>query len=200
MTDRVTQGVHAIATRRPTPGGASGLPRLAAPGARGLREELIAVLPSLRARALKLCLNHADAQDVVQDTVLRALRFEQSYQPGTNLRAWMQQILFSVFVSRCRRVGRERRALNLLTHDPCAWTRADQRPCPQALSPNVETAIESLPRQYAAVIRLVDLQEHSYKDAATELRVPVGTVMSRLFRGRRLLASSLGTPPTACAA
>jgi RNA polymerase sigma-70 factor (ECF subfamily) len=200
MPDRVTQGVHAIATRRPPRGGTGPSPQSAAPGARGLREELGAVLPSLRARALKLCLNHADAQDVVQDTVLRALRFEQSYQPGTNLRAWMQQILLSVFVSRCRRVGRERRALDRLTHDPCAWTRVDQQPCTQALSPAVEIAIDSLPRQYAAVVRLVDLQEHSYKDAATELRVPVGTVMSRLFRGRRLLASNLQPPPAARAA
>jgi RNA polymerase sigma-70 factor (ECF subfamily) len=183
-------------------------PRLATAGSRqpvgtppsSLREQLTAVLPSLRARAIKLCLNHSDAQDLVQDTVVRALRFEATYEPGTNLRAWMQQILFSVFISRRRRASRERRALESLNRDPCAWTRPDPQPAMVALSPKVEGAIESLPHRYAAVVRLVDLQEHSYKDAAAQLQVPVGTVMSRLFRGRRLLASSLELRPTACAA
>ncbi len=156
-----------------------------------LRQEMIPVLPSLRARALKLCLNPADADDLLQDTVVRALRFESSYQPGTNIRAWLHQILFSVFITRCRRVRRERRALESLTVDPCAWTHPDAPPSMRKLSPRVEGAIQALPHQFAAVIRLVDLQEQSYKDAAAQLQVPVGTVMSRLFRGRRLLACTL---------
>jgi len=160
-----------------------------------LRQEMIPVLPSLRAHALKLCLNPAEADDLLQDTVVRALRFERSYQPGTNVRAWLHQILFSVFITRCRRARRERRALESLTVDPCAWTRPDAPPPMQQLSPRVEGAIQALPHQFAAVIRLVDLQEHSYKDAASQLRVPVGTVMSRLFRGRRLLACTLESEP-----
>jgi RNA polymerase sigma-70 factor, ECF subfamily len=167
---------------------------------RPLRAEISAHLPGLRARALKLCLNGAEAQDLVQDTVERALRFESSYQPGTNLRAWMHQVLFSVFVTRCRRSRRERRALQQLTTDPCAWTRHDPQPAMLALSRSVEHAIDSLPAQFGAVVRLVDLDEHSYKDAADRLGVPVGTVMSRLFRGRRLLAAALDQTPTAEAA
>ena len=165
--------------------------RVDGPARPSFREQIVPVLPSLRARALKLCLSRADAEDVVQDTVERALRFEPSFERGTNLRAWMHQILFSVFVSRCRRRRRERHALQCLTEDPCAWTRLEDGPSMHALSPNVSVAIDALPQQYAAVIRLVDLGEQSYKDAARELRVPVGTVMSRLFRGRRLLATSL---------
>jgi len=99
---------------------ASPAPESAPEPPRPLREEMLAVLPSLHARALKLCRNATEAQDLLQDTVERALRFESSYRPGTNLRAWMQQILFSVFVTRCRRRGRERRALDSLTQDPCA--------------------------------------------------------------------------------
>lgn len=159
---------------------------------RPLREEIPALIPVLRARALKLCLNAIDAQDLVQDTVERALRFEQSFEPGTNVRAWMQQVLFSVFVTRCRRLRRERRAIQTLTVDPCAWTHPDAGPPMQHLSKSVEGAIAELPQQFAAVIRLVDLGERSYKDAADHLGIPVGTVMSRLFRGRRLLATRLG--------
>ena len=160
-----------------------------------IRDELPDVLPVLRARALKLCLNAAEASDLVQDTVERALRFESSYQPGTNLRAWLQQVLFSVFVTRCRRLRRERRALEALTSDPCAWTHPESGPAMQRLSPKVEGAIAELPEQFAAVVRLVDLDERSYKDAAEALGIPVGTVMSRLFRGRRLLAARLGEAP-----
>jgi RNA polymerase sigma-70 factor (ECF subfamily) len=168
-----------------------------APAPKPLREEMLAVLPSLNARALKLCRNPTEAQDLLQDTVERALRFEASYRPGTNLRAWMQQILFSVFVTRCRRRGRERRALDSLTQDPCAWTRRDAPPAMRALSPRVAGAVDALPDQFAAVVRLVDIGEHSYKEAAEKLGVPVGTVMSRLFRGRRLLAQVLAEQ-TAC--
>jgi RNA polymerase sigma-70 factor (ECF subfamily) len=163
---------------------------------RPLREEITEHLPGLRARALKLCLNATEAQDLVQDTVERALRFESSYRPGTNLRAWVHQVLFSVFVTRCRRTRRERRALESLTTDPCAWTRHDAAPPMASLSRRVEDAIAKLPHQFGAVVRLVDLDDHSYQDAADRLGIPVGTVMSRLFRGRRLLAAAIGEPAT----
>lgn len=164
------------------------------PRARTLRDEIPLLVPQLRARALKLCLNGAEAHDLVQDTVERALRFEQSFEPGTNVRAWLMQVLFSVFVTRCRRARRERRALEALVSDPCAWTRPEEAPAMRRLSRSVEAAITELPPQFAAVVRLVDLDERSYKDAAELLGVPVGTVMSRLFRGRRLLAARLQEP------
>jgi len=173
----------------------SGLP--SAPAGAGLRDQLLQCLPGLRARALKLCFDAVEAEDLVQDTVERALRFERTYQPGTNLRAWVQQVLFSVFVTRCRRRRRERRALDSLLCDPCAWTRGDDAPVMNALSRRVESALEALPPQFAAAIRLVDIGEQSYKDAAERLGVPVGTVMSRLFRGRRMLATALGAQDSA---
>jgi len=163
--------------------------------AQELRTKLPALLPSLNARALALCKRQSDASDLVQDTVLRALRFESGYERDTNLRGWLQQILFSVFITRCRKSTRERRALGSLASDPCAWTQPEAPlAVRQSLTRPVSRALDALPTQFSAVVRLVDLEERSYKDAAVELSVPVGTVMSRLFRGRRLLAEALAEP------
>jgi RNA polymerase sigma-70 factor, ECF subfamily len=171
-------------------------------GSPSIRRALPALLPMLRARALRLSRDGTTAEDLVQDTVERALRFASTFEPETNLRAWMQRILLSVFISRCRRSRRERRALEWLATDPCAWTHADGPAEHQSLLPSVEGAIARLPPQFAGVIRLVDLGQHSYKDAAEHLGVPVGTVMSRLFRGRQLLAATLVPEPSpvGCAA
>jgi len=162
--------------------------------ARELRTKLPALLPGLKARALALCKRQSEANDLVQDTVLRALRFEAGYERDTNLRGWLQQILFSVFITRCRKSTRERRALTALASDPCAWTLPDAPSLRQSLTRPVTRALDALPSQFSAVVRLVDLEERSYKDAADALSVPVGTVMSRLFRGRRLLAEALAEP------
>ncbi len=156
-----------------------------------LRRKLPAILPGLTARALSLCKRRSDADDLVQDTVLRALCFEAGYESDSNLRGWLQQILFSVFITRCRKSTRERRALGALASDPCAWTLPDAPTQRQSLMRPVTRALDALPSQFSAVVRMVDLEERSYKDAAVELSVPVGTVMSRLFRGRRLLAEAL---------
>ena len=162
-----------------------------APGA-DLRRGLTALRPELFGRALRMSRSPALAEDLVQDTVERAIRFESNYQPGTNLRAWLHQILFSVFITRCRRSRRERNALDVLASDPCAWTSPDAAPTDMdALSPGVARALAALPPSFRDVVVLVDLDELSYKDAAAKLRVPVGTIMSRLHRGRRLLAEAL---------
>ena len=122
---------------------------------------------------------------------MRALAFAWSFEPGTNVRAWLHQVLESVFVSQCRRRSRERRAFEALGRDPCAWTHKDAAPAMLALSPRVGRALGALPVAFGDVVRLVDIEEHPYRDAAEKLQVPLGTVMSRLFRGRRLLAAAL---------
>ncbi len=156
------------------------------------QDELQACLPALRARALKLCLNRSEAQDLVQDTVERSLRFQSTFRPGSNLKAWTQQVLFSVFVTRCRKRQREQRALEGFSVDPNSWTLPKSEFVRQGLSPRVASALDGLPDKFRSVVHLVDLHELSYREAAEALDVPVGTVMSRLFRGRRQLALVLG--------
>ena len=103
----------------------------------------------------------------------------------------MHRILTTVFISVKRRNHRERKALELIRLDPCAWTAAEAPPEMLAVSPQVERAIRALSPRFAEVVWLVDVGEMSYRDAAEQLAVPVGTVMSRLFRGRRQLAATL---------
>ncbi len=170
--------------------------RLSAVRESELRARLGAYWPDLYRRALRLSRNDAVAQDVLQDTFERALRFEGQYEPDSNLRAWLQRIMLSVFITRCRRVRREKRALDRLTNDPCAWTLPDGPGVAVALSPNVARALASLPEPFRRAVELVDVQDLSYRDAASILAVPLGTVMSRLHRGRRILAEMLGPEAT----
>ena len=157
-----------------------------------VRARLTELLPQLRLRALKLCRDRDAADDLLQETALRALSFEASYKSDTNLKAWLYQVLFSVFITRCRRRRRAGRFMAEHAADPNLWCsdRDEGRPN-EGLSPPVERAIQALPQQFGQVVVLVDLNELSYGEAAAELGVPIGTVMSRLHRGRRLLAGKL---------
>jgi RNA polymerase sigma-70 factor (ECF subfamily) len=156
-----------------------------------LRNGLVGLTPELFGRALRMSRSPSVAEDLVQDTVERAIRFESHYQPGTNLRAWVYQILFSVFVTRCRRSRRERNAMEVLSTDPCAWTMPESIIANAGLSPSLIRALDSLPTSFRDAVVLVDLEEMAYKDAAKKLGVPVGTVMSRLHRGRKMLAEAV---------
>jgi RNA polymerase sigma-70 factor, ECF subfamily len=156
-----------------------------------VRDGLAALRPDLYARAIRLTRSPALADDVVQETMLRALRFEKQYRAGTNLRAWVGQVLMSVFLTNCRRKKRERRAMDRLHCDPAAWPKKDTRTCMQSLSARPAEALASLPEGYRKAVQLVDIQELSYREAANRLEVPVGTIMSRLHRGRKMLAAQL---------
>jgi RNA polymerase sigma-70 factor, ECF subfamily len=155
---------------------------------------LDAELPRLRAHARRLCGREADALDLVQDTLLRALVYQHRFEQGSNLRAWLRQIQLSIFVSRYRRGRREKRALEKLAFDPCSWVHPEDVGTQPALGHGLEVALRALPEGFRRVVELVDLEGHEYRDAATTLGVPVGTVMSRLHRARRLLGERLQNP------
>lgn len=168
---------------------------MATPPSAALTNALVALLPDLRARALRLCRDPALADDVVQDTLERALRFSATFEQGTQPRAWAMQILFSVFVTRWRRGRRERRALEKLGADPCAWTTPSSFAAPDsgngAWLPGTRRTFDALPERFRTVLVLVDLERQTYRDAAKTLGVPVGTVMSRVHRARKLLGAEL---------
>ncbi len=154
--------------------------------------ELLNAIPSLNARARSLCRNQTDAQDLVQESIARALSHIHQFEPGTNLRAWLQRILFHLFVSRHRRTLRERSSLSHFAavneYPPCGDVAATGT---ALLSPRLVAALNALPRRIALVVRKVDIDELSYREVAEEMHIPIGTVMSRLSRGRRRLAQAV---------
>jgi RNA polymerase sigma-70 factor (ECF subfamily) len=136
--------------------------------------------------------NRTDAEDVVQDTMMQALRSFHRFQPGTNCRAWLVTILQRVVSNRRRTKGR-----SIVGSDPddrLAHTVPFVPPVPQQLTDEALLAsLQRLPLAFQEVIVLCDVEELSYKEAAEALTIPVGTVMSRLHRGRAQLRAELAT-------
>jgi RNA polymerase sigma-70 factor (ECF subfamily) len=134
--------------------------------------------------------NRADAEDVVQDTMIQALRSFHRFQPGTNCRAWLITILQRIVRNRRRTKGR-----SIVVSDPddrIANTVPFVPPVPQALTDETVLAtLRRLPTAFQEVIILCDVEDLSYKEAAEALAIPIGTVMSRLHRGRAQLRTEL---------
>lgn len=156
-----------------------------------------ALLPDLRRRARQLVGDTYRADDLVQDTVERALRFQHTFREGGHLRAWLFRIMKNVFISSRRRLSTERRIVEGARVDPNGWATLRPMELLPGLSPPVARALEDMPEHLRSVLELVDLGEHSYKDAAEAEQVPVGTIMSRLHRGRARLAGELQSPVAA---
>ena len=159
-------------------------------------------LDALYAAALRLTRNERDAEDLVQDGILRAYRFFDRFERGTNAKAWLFKILTNTFINKYRRKVKEREVVDAASnegHSPAvvASPRAEGAVNPEQalfdrlLSDDVLRAIDQLPIDFRLVVILADLQEFAYKEIAEILDCPVGTVMSRLFRGRRLLQKAL---------
>lgn len=139
--------------------------------------------------ALRLCRDRAKAEDLVQETFLQAWRSFHRFELGTNLRAWLYKIMFNVYYS-----GQRRERLQLVpAEETIAETIAYDPPTPQQLTEEeVLTALERLPRDFQIPIVLADVEELSYREIADVMEIPIGTVMSRLHRGRKLLRTELG--------
>jgi RNA polymerase sigma-70 factor (ECF subfamily) len=134
--------------------------------------------------------NRSDAEDLVQDTMIQALRSFHRFQPGTNCRAWLITILQRLVSNRRRAKGR-----SIVVNDPddrIAHTVPYVPPVPQELTDElVLGSLRRLPAAFQEVILLCDVEELSYKEAAEALAIPIGTVMSRLHRGRAQLRVEL---------
>lgn len=135
------------------------------------------------------------AEDLTQETMLRAFRTFNSFQPGTNGKAWLLTIMRSVFINRYHHERRRgETALDALAPDADAFATTDGHITAfidQAPTPEVEAALAALPDEYRAAVILVDIEELTYEEAALALECPVGTVRSRLSRARRLLYTAL---------
>ena len=145
--------------------------------------------------ALRMTGRRAEAEDLVQEAVLRAWTFWNRFQPGTNGRAWMHRILVNTFINGYRRRRREREILGEITRDVVetrGWDRSLRAVPGEGLGDEVTAALDALPPEFREVLVLVDLDDRSYKDAATAIGCPIGTVMSRLHRARRAMKQRLG--------
>ena len=164
-------------------------------------EEALELSDQVYRVARRLVGSREEAEDLVQDTYARAFRAWQQYQPGTNLRAWLFRILTNLNIDRGRRAQREPDSQPLEEGDYFLYNKLessmgdenpDEERVIERLSQNVVVeALADVPHNFRDVVVLVDIGEFSYADAAQILDIPVGTVMSRLHRGRRVLKKNL---------
>src|SRR6202011_2247307 len=160
--------------------------------------EALASLDSLYRAALRLTRVPADAEDLVQETYLKAFRAAERFEPGTNLRAWLFTILHNTARNRARDRAREAVTFNSDTVERAADAPLDgvaETPetllLRETLAPELQAAIDDLPGAFRQAVWLRDVEEFSYAEIAAMLDVPAGTVMSRISRGRRMLFERL---------
>lgn len=163
--------------------------------------EALPHLDTVYAMAVRLVHNADDANDLLQETVLRAWRFFDQFQPGTNCRAWLLTILFNNFRNGYRRTSREQPASATADFDHRleAASLSDQRQegnpetavSARSMDREVESAFNSMPDEFRSALLLIDVQELSYREASQVLEVPVGTIKSRVSRGRTLMRQAL---------
>lgn len=161
-------------------------------------------LDSLYGAALRLTRNPAEAEDLVQDTYVRAYRFWHTFKTGTSIKAWMFTILRNTFINRYHKTNRRRSTrsdleaqLNALGSEAAVGRSAPPPVGAEALigqqitRERIDAALESVPDDYRTAVVLADLEGLAYKEIAEIMDCPIGTVMSRIYRGRRLLAKLL---------
>ena len=164
--------------------------------------EALPHVDALYSAALRLSRNPDDARDLLQETVLRAYRFFHQYTPGTNCRAWLLTILYNNFRNGYR--GADREQVSLTPEDferevEGLSARGDQRLSnpemlisEHVLDHEVAAALNALPLDFRTVLMLVDVQELNYQEVAQVLKIPIGTVKSRVSRGRQMMRVALG--------
>jgi RNA polymerase sigma-70 factor (ECF subfamily) len=163
-------------------------------------EDALALSDQVYRVARHLAGSRDEAEDLVQETYARAFRSWRSFQPGTNLRAWLLRILTNLNIDRGRRNQRTPQLQPLEANDYFLYDKlagadgglADEERVIERLSQDdIVTALSAVPHDFRDVIVLVDIGDFSYQDAAHILDIPIGTVMSRLHRGRRILKREL---------
>jgi RNA polymerase sigma-70 factor (ECF subfamily) len=163
-------------------------------------EEALALADQVYRVARHLAPSKDEAEDLVQDTYARAFRSWKSYTPGTNLRAWLLRILTNLNIDRGRRSQRAPQTTALEANDYYLYDKLadsdggagdEERVVERLSQDDIVSALAAVPHDFRDVIVLVDIGDFSYQEAAHILDIPVGTVMSRLHRGRRILKRHL---------
>jgi RNA polymerase sigma-70 factor (ECF subfamily) len=165
-------------------------------------EDALALADQVYRVARHLANTREDAEELVQETYARAFRSWRSFTPGTNLRAWLLRILTNLNIDRGRRLQRTPDIQPLEENDYFLYNRLEESAGPDGNSQeervierlsqdDIVTALSAVPHDFRDVVVLVDIGDFSYQDAANILDIPVGTVMSRLHRGRRILKREL---------
>ena len=161
------------------------------------------LLDSLYASALRMTRNPADAEDLVQETMLRAYRSFDRFEPGTNLKAWLFRIMTNAYINIYRKRQREPQQVSsdevedfdlyqeLKSHDPQFEATPENIVLDRLLDSDIIDAIEDLPEQFRLAVILSDIEGFTYAEMAEIMDVPMGTVMSRLHRGRKALQKRL---------
>jgi RNA polymerase sigma-70 factor (ECF subfamily) len=161
-----------------------------------LADEIAAEAPRLQSFAYSLTRDRADAEDLVQETVTRALAASDRFERGTNLRAWLFTIARNLHLSRVRQLAR-RPAVSMedlvleLPDNPGVLDPVEQEVLARAEVGELMAAFRELPPVFAEPLRMTAIEELTYQQAADRLGIPIGTVMSRIYRGRRLLLRRL---------
>lgn len=164
--------------------------------------EALKHLDALYGAALRYTRSPSDAEDLVQDAFVKAYRFYDRYEPGTNMKAWLFRILTNTFINKYRRKTRERKVLEGRDAEPVGdgvMSRHAMRcltdPVGEAqrglIHREIQDALDSLPEDYRVMIVLADVEELSYKEIAEIVGCPIGTVMSRLHRARKKMQKRL---------
>ncbi len=164
-------------------------------------KEALPQLDALYGMAMRLTHNERDAEDLVQDSLIKAYRFFHRFEEGTNIKAWLFKIMINTFYNACRTARRTHRfqvEADLDTHyeqflseATTSGHHAEAILMDNLVTEKLRTAVEELPEEFRVAVLLCDLHDFSYKEIADILNCPVGTVMSRLYRGRRLLQKKL---------
>lgn len=176
------------------------VPAVARPDHADIQQEAVTYLDGLYAAALRLTRDRTAAEDLVQDTYLKAVRFSHRFERGTNLRAWLFTILHNTFRNERRDAGRDPVEVDSEAVADVADRRgSDESPerllLRATLDHRLQGALDALPDAYRQAVWLRDVDDFSYAEIAGMLGVPLGTVMSRIARGRRLLLQHLSTTP-----
>ena len=159
-------------------------------------DEALSYIDGLYGTALRLTRKPQDAEDLVQDTYLKAFRASRQFERGTNLKAWLFTILHNTFRNMRRHDGRNPVDVNSETVEQAADGAGDERTPEQLLSratldADLQDALDSLPDAFRQAVWLRDVEEFSYAEIAKIVDVPIGTVMSRISRGRKMLHDRL---------